>query len=62
MSTATDFPAAAPVSVLEAPASGPSGGLDLSSSASVAQGLDLWFQNFRKYEATLVRPSCWFVR
>jgi hypothetical protein len=50
-----DFPAAEPASVSDAPVSRPNGGQGPSPSPSVAQGLHSWFENFRKYEATLVR-------
>jgi len=50
--SSADFPAAVPA--LDAPASRPNGGQGPSPSV---QGLDLWVENFRKYEATLVRLS-----
>jgi len=56
MSTASvDLPVAVPALVTDALGSRPNGGQGPSASASpsVAQGLDLWLENFRKYEATL---------
>jgi hypothetical protein len=52
-----DMHVAVPALVTDARSSRPSGGQDplTSGSPSVAQGLDLWLENFRKYEATLVR-------
>ncbi|KAG5731790.1 Protein VTS1 [Termitomyces sp. T112] len=51
MSTSVEFPKAAPTSAAElAPAPLPNGG---EGAAHTLQGLDLWLQNFRKYEATL---------
>ncbi|KAG6812538.1 hypothetical protein H0H92_002307 [Tricholoma furcatifolium] len=51
MSTSVEIPKAAPTSAAElAPAPLPIGG---ESAASTLQGLDLWLQNFRKYETTL---------
>jgi len=52
MSTSVEIPKAAPTSAAElAPASLPQGGQGANPSA--VQGLDLWLENFRKYEATL---------
>lgn len=52
MSTSVEISKAAPTSTGElAPASLPD---QLEGTASTLQGLDLWLQNFRKYEATLV--------
>lgn len=50
-----DMHVAVPALVTDAQGSRPSGGQDslTSGSPSVAQGLDLWLENFRKYEATL---------
>lgn len=53
-----DMPVAVPALVsTDALGSRPNGGQGplASGSPSVAQGLDLWLENFRKYEATLVR-------
>lgn len=53
MSTSVEIPTAAPTSAAElAPAPHPNGGQGVTPSA--AQGLELWLENFRKYEATLV--------
>ncbi|KAG5646829.1 hypothetical protein DXG03_002206 [Asterophora parasitica] len=52
MSTSAEIVKAAPPSAAElAPASLPNGGQGADSST--LQGLDLWLENFRKYEATL---------
>ncbi|RDB25242.1 hypothetical protein Hypma_008010 [Hypsizygus marmoreus] len=52
MSTSVEIPKAAPSSAAEhAPASLPNGGQ--GATHSTLQGLDLWLENFRKYEATL---------
>jgi len=52
MSTSVEIPKAAPTSAAElAPVSLPNGGQGTNSST--VQGLDLWLENFRKYEATL---------
>ncbi|KAG6857776.1 hypothetical protein H0H87_004192 [Tephrocybe sp. NHM501043] len=51
MSTSVEIPKAAPTSAAElAAAPVPNGG---EGAAATFQGLDLWLQNFRKYEATL---------
>ena len=53
MSASVATTPAEPPSVLElAQTTNPSGGLTVSSST--LHGLDLWVENFRKYEATLV--------
>ncbi|GLB37312.1 putative sterile alpha motif containing protein [Lyophyllum shimeji] len=52
MSTSVEISKAAPTSATElAPEPLPTGGQGANSSA--VQGLDLWLENFRKYEATL---------
>jgi len=52
MSTSVEIPTAAPTSAAElAPAPGPNGGQ--GTVPSTALGLDLWLENFRKYELTL---------
>jgi len=54
-----EIPVAVPPSASEHGTTHPIGGQGPSSSLSAVQGLDLWLESFRKYEATLVRPYVW---
>lgn len=61
MSTSVEISTAAPASAAElAPVSLPNGGQGATPSA--VHGLDLWLENFRKYETTLVRDLYFYIR
>ena len=52
--SSVEIPVAVPSSAMEHTSSDSIGGQGPSSALSAVQSLDLWLENFRKYEATLV--------